>query len=81
MFSTLIPKLKSMTIEVTGCHDCPFAEYDYERSLKYWCEHFANKGHVFDINYYVKQSECHPSCPLQTESITIKKKDNEPNTN
>lgn len=70
-----------MTIEVTGCHDCPFAECDYHGGLRYWCEHFGNKGHVFDVDDYAEKADFHPSCPLQTESITIKKKDNEKNYN
>lgn len=65
-----------MEIKVTGCHDCPFAECDYDGGLLYWCEHFGN-GHVFDVDAFVVAKSIHPSCPLQTESITIKKKDND----
>jgi len=66
-----------MTIEVTGCHDCPFAECDYEGSLLYWCEHFGNKGHVFDVDAFCVAKAIHPSCPLKQETITIKLKEND----
>jgi hypothetical protein len=65
-------KIKAMTeIKVTGCHDCPFAECDYDGGLLYWCEHFGN-GHVFDVDAFVVAKSIHPSCPLKQQSITVK---------
>ena len=69
-----------MTIEVTGCHDCLFAECDYESKLDHWCNHFGLKGDIFNVEPNVYFSDFHKDCPLQTESITIKKKDNDSNS-
>ena len=55
-----------MTIEVTGCHDCPF------RECGNWCARIES-----NTTDFVYDKEFHPSCPLQTESITIKKKDDD----
>jgi len=64
-----------MTIEVTGCHDCPFAVCDYEGGLEYWCEHF--KRDVFKVEYEHQNEILHKSCPLKQDSITVKLNDNE----
>lgn len=53
-----------MTIEVTGCHDCMVKRDSYGRC-----------GVIFEnvLNNIIAET-FHPSCPLQTKSITIKKK-------
>ncbi len=66
-----------MTIEVTGCHDCPYSDCDYEGDMKYRCNNPSNKGNTFIVDRFINKQTFHPSCPLQTESITIKKKDND----
>ena len=66
-----------MTIEVTGCHDCPFAEMDFDQTSRHWCEHFGNRGDIFDVETHVYWSTIHPSCPLKQETITIKLKEND----
>jgi hypothetical protein len=54
-----------MTIEVTGCHDCKLRPTGF-------CKVSSN-----DYIDGVCDKTMPPSCPIQTESITIKKKDNE----
>lgn len=51
-------------ITVTGCEGCPFAE-DYH---DFACAHQDNWGRDFD------------TCPLKTDSITIKLKQDDRNT-
>jgi len=53
-----------MTIEVTGCHDCPF------RKENYWCPKT-----VMQVYRYAVNGNIHPSCPLKQETITIKLKE------
>lgn len=62
-----------MIIEVTGCHDCPFEGDGYTCNLSIFTWVYVLPADVFDN--YTKGFP--PSCPLQTESITIKKKDND----
>jgi hypothetical protein len=65
-----------MTIEVTGCHDCPFAIFD-SRNFEQYCRNPMSKEviNVSDCAFY--QEPCPEFCPLQTEEITIKKKYND----
>lgn len=65
-----------MEIKVTGCHDCPFAECDYEMTLEYWCNHFSLIGSM-NVNSYNETEAIHPSCPLKQSSITVKLNDND----
>lgn len=60
-----------MNIEVTGCHDCPFAECDYDGTLEYWCGHFRGKE-ALNVNDCFESEILHPSCPLKQDSITVK---------
>ena len=66
-----------MTIEVTGCHDCPFAEMDDECGIDYWCFHPLSKILAMNVNTNVDSETPHPSCPLKQETITIKLKEND----
>jgi len=57
-----------MTIEVTGCHDCPL------KTVFNQCIPLGKKS----VHYYIIIKELHPSCPLlKQETITIKLKENE----
>jgi hypothetical protein len=56
-----------MNIEVTGCHDCPFCEQSDK-----WCYRIFS----YILDSYINKS-IPKDCPLQTESITIKKKEDE----
>ena len=60
-----------MTILVTGCHDCKMCDKDDK-----WCMILETHVHRF-----YNEKTIHSLCKLQTESITIKKKDNEKNYN
>ena len=62
-----------MTVLVTGCHDCPFSFYS-ENYKAFGCS--ANYECMVIVDIYVFDQKIPTSCPLQTESITIKKKDN-----
>jgi len=57
-----------MTIEVTGCHDCPL------KTVFNQCIPLGKKS----VHYYIIIKELHPSCPLKQETITIKLKSDEP---
>ena len=61
-----------MTIEVTGCHDCPFCTYngvqDYFMCLRL--------DLIIPYRLYLTK-EYLPSCPLNQETITIKLKSDE----
>lgn len=59
-----------MEIKVTSCADCPFAECDYDGTLKYYCYHFNTP--LYDVNSYYKTESVHPSCPLKQSPITVK---------
>ena len=56
-----------MEIKVTGCHDCPL------KTVFLQC---IPLGKISVINEF-RNNDFHPYCPLQTEEITIKKKDND----
>jgi len=62
-----------MTIEVTGCHDCPLMSISGDL---YWCD--TIKKPVNDQALYCVM---HPSCPLKQETITIKLKENDTTRN
>lgn len=53
-----------MTIEVTGCHDCPFEDGTFGMC------NLVDKL----VSEWIFSKTMYPSCPLQTQSITIKKK-------
>jgi len=54
-----------MTIEVTGCHDCPFKVHPFGECL------LINEVVIVEVF----ANETHTSCPLKQETITIKLKD------
>lgn len=56
-----------MTIEVTGCHDCPFADG------------FVNKCVItkMDNGFSIFTQTLNSFCPLKQETITIKLKEND----
>jgi hypothetical protein len=58
-----------MTIEVTGCHDCPFANQNSR------CKRLM----LVSVKLEVANKILHPSCPLKQETITIKLKSDETN--
>jgi hypothetical protein len=60
-----------MTIEVTGCHDCPFRD-----GSDSWC----NQLGTFVVEEKFDKT-IHPSCPLKQETITIKLKEDEKSKN
>jgi len=59
-----------MTIEVTGCHDCPFYEFEYKCGISY-----ISVTEI--VSSYNKETP--PSCPLKQGEITIKLKSDETN--
>lgn len=64
-----------MTIEVTGCHDCPFR---YFSDMVHNCRLDVNPMAV--IRCYIDEKIPH-SCPLKQETITIKLKEDEKQEN
>lgn len=58
-----------MTIEVNGCHDCPFMKIS---GKLYWCDIVSRAVYDHAINCIIN-----PSCPLKQETITIKLKEDE----
>ena len=62
-----------MTIEVTGCHDCPFCELDDYGTVLYYCNHFTNP--LYNVHKHHEKGTLHPSCPLKQETITISLKE------
>lgn len=56
-----------MTIEVTGCHDCPFKVHPFGECL------LINEVVIVEVF----ANETHESCPLKQETITIKLKEDE----
>lgn len=61
-------KVKDMTIQVTGCHDCPFYKFEYECGLTY-----INVAEIGN-NYNNAPPE---NCPLKQQPITIKLKEDD----
>lgn len=61
------------TIEVTNCAECPFSQWD-EFSDRLICN--ANMDLRFKKGAYYPRS-IHPLCPLKTNQITVKLKDDE----
>lgn len=64
------------TIEVKSCGECPFVNDDNEFG-KTICNLDRN---IYNLGYLqLPMSQVHENCPLKTESVTVKLKDDQNN--
>lgn len=64
------PPKKNKTIEVTNCHECPFANDDNE-----FGKDICNLDDtIYKMNEDLPSNSVHENCPLKKQSVTVKLK-------